>query len=508
MALASLISSLSRPQLFWSSSIFFLFWLAALAIRRIFFSPLSRIPGPWLAAASGWYEFYYDCILCGQMPGQIDRLHEVYGPIVRISPGEVHVQDPDFIKQLLSTHAKLDKDPWYYRFVGFPESGVSTGPAALHHIRRRVLLKSFTQQSVRGSMHIIEDKVRELLSLLGKHKGTGREVELSNALRCLAFDIACNYALPRSTNKLQEKDFAPEFNRMMVIGRYVSMWQRHVRVLVPLILHLPHRLMGFLGHEKYLAVMKIHSDVKNQATELIASKGTTWVPQRHSTILHSMFNSDLPEYERSIGRMTQEGVTVIGAGVEALANPLAITVFELLKDPEKIRALKQELKEVENDVQAMLSHDQLRKLPYLGAIIMEGLRLGKENGRFPRINPSSPTFYRDHIIPAGTVMSISLKDLHLNGAIFEDPHAFKPERWLDPENAKELRRNFLPFSRGDRVCLGRHLAMAEAFVCVGNLVHRFDMQLWRTTQKDVDTCFDYFALNKMTETTGLRVVIH
>lgn len=394
------------------------------------------------------------------------------GPIVRISPGEVHVQDPKFIKQLLSTHAKLDKDPWYYRFVGFPESGVSTGPASLHHIRRRVLLKSFTQQSVWRSISIIEDKVKELLSLLEEHKGTGCGVELSNALRCLAFDIACNYALPRSTNKLQEKDFAPEFNRMMIVGRYISMWQRHVGVLVPLILHLPHRFMGFLGHEKYLAVMKIHNDIKVQATEVIASKGTMWVvPQQHSTILHSMFNSDLPEYERSVGRMTQEGVTVIGAGVEALANPMAITVFELLKDPKKMTALKQELKEVENDVQAMLSHDQLRKLPYLNAVIMEGLRLGKENGRFPRINPSSPTVYKDHIIPAGTVMSISLKDLHLNGAIFEEPHAFKPERWLDPENAQELRHNFLRSpeateSAWDDISQWRRLSCVSGILCI------------------------------------------
>ena len=205
--------------------------------------------------------------------------------------------------------------------------------------------------------------------------------------------------------------------------------------------------------------------------------------------------------------MTEEALVVIGAGVEALANPMAITIFELLKDPEKMCKLKRELVEIEEDTQAFLSHDRLRKLPYLNAVILEGLRLGKENGRFPRINPGEPTHYGEYVVPAGTVISISLKDLHLNDSVFEDALTFKPERWLDPEKAVEMHRNFLPFSRGDRVCLGRHLATAEAFLCVGNLVHRFNMQLWRTSQRDVDTCFDYFAPETLTDTTGFRVLL-
>ncbi|KAL8703107.1 MAG: hypothetical protein Q9201_003698 [Fulgogasparrea decipioides] len=183
-----------------------------------------------------------------------------------------------------------------------------------------------------------------------------------------------------------------------------------------------------------------------------------------------------------------------GIGVEALANHFAIAIFELVKDPVKMAKLKRGLEATNEPAHPFLGHDQVQKLPYLNAVALEGLRLGKDNGRSPRVDPRSSTVCRSHLIPTGMVMSVSLKDIHLNEDIFEDPHAFMPKRWMEPKTSKDVYRHFLAFSRGPRVCLGRRLAMAESFVCIANLIHRFDMQLWRTTQQNVDT--------------GLRGLIH
>ena len=49
-------------------------------IYRLYFHPLAKFPGPKLAAATLWYEFYYDCILYGQYTFKIGRMHEKYGP--------------------------------------------------------------------------------------------------------------------------------------------------------------------------------------------------------------------------------------------------------------------------------------------------------------------------------------------------------------------------------------------------------------------------------------------
>lgn len=53
-----------------------------LAVYRLLFHPLSRFPGPKLAAATYWRSFYYD-ILQGPYPGRelydIHQLHNRYG---------------------------------------------------------------------------------------------------------------------------------------------------------------------------------------------------------------------------------------------------------------------------------------------------------------------------------------------------------------------------------------------------------------------------------------------
>lgn len=50
-----------------------------LVIWRLFFSPLAKFPGPKLAAATGWYEFYYDYFHNGAYIFEIERLHKIYG---------------------------------------------------------------------------------------------------------------------------------------------------------------------------------------------------------------------------------------------------------------------------------------------------------------------------------------------------------------------------------------------------------------------------------------------
>jgi len=94
--------------------------IVALAIYRLYFSPIAKFPGPKLAALTTWYEFYYEVIQKGRMSFHIQDLHKKYGektnwlspcavlgwslvecmliylysclgPIIRISPEEIHV---------------------------------------------------------------------------------------------------------------------------------------------------------------------------------------------------------------------------------------------------------------------------------------------------------------------------------------------------------------------------------------------------------------------------------
>ena len=55
------------------------FWVLIGAFYRLYFHPLSSVPGPKLAAFTFWYEVYYDLIQSAQFPWKIVDLHEKYG---------------------------------------------------------------------------------------------------------------------------------------------------------------------------------------------------------------------------------------------------------------------------------------------------------------------------------------------------------------------------------------------------------------------------------------------
>lgn len=48
-------------------------------VYSVYFGPLAKFPGPKLAAATLWYEFYYDVILKGRYTFKIKELHGKYG---------------------------------------------------------------------------------------------------------------------------------------------------------------------------------------------------------------------------------------------------------------------------------------------------------------------------------------------------------------------------------------------------------------------------------------------
>lgn len=63
------------------------YWFG-LVVYRLYFHPLAGFPGPRLAAATSWWEFYYDVVKDGELVFQLPRLHEKYGIISAVYGGE------------------------------------------------------------------------------------------------------------------------------------------------------------------------------------------------------------------------------------------------------------------------------------------------------------------------------------------------------------------------------------------------------------------------------------
>lgn len=108
----------------------------------------------------------------------------------------------------------------------------------------------------------------------------------------------------------------------------------------------------------------------------------------------------------------------------------------------------------------------LQSLKYLDAVVREGLRMGMSTPtRIPRVVPEHGWIFNGHHLPGGTQVGCQPYTLHFNPAVFPEPFAFKPERWLDSPTA-EMHRDWIAFSLGSRACLARNLAQTELLLAI------------------------------------------
>lgn len=246
--------------------------------------------------------------------------------------------------------------------------------------------------------------------------------------------------------------------------------------------------------------------LKDSATSTVASYSHDRYKERR-TILHEIYEADRHASEHSIPRLAQEAQVLFGAGAETTGHTLSVTTFQLLADPPKAERLRKELLGIGDDLSLLLFYDDLQRLPYLSAVISEGLRMSSSaTGRLPRVNPNAAMAYQSYVIPAGTAVSTSIRDVHFDEAIFPDARRFKPERWLG-DGGKALEKYLVPFGKGPRSCVGMTLALTELYMVIGNAFRAFDMQLVDTKEEDMTTAHDFFSPFGPADSKGLQVAM-
>jgi len=232
------------------------------------------------------------------------------------------------------------------------------------------------------------------------------------------------------------------------------------------------------------------------------------------SVLDGIVNSDaIPESDKTVDRMTQEARTLVGAGSETTGSSLEAIAYHVLANPDVLKRLKQELADAVSNAGAVedpLTHyDTVQDLPFLTAVINEGLRLGNAvSGRLARCNPRSAYTYKSYTLPPNTVISMSIKGNHSDTSVFPEPTLFKPDRWLvKGEELKRMEKFFTPFGRGSRSCIGKELALMNLYLMTANFFHKFDAELYQTTLKDIEMEHDFFAPFPASDSSGLRVTL-
>lgn len=188
-------------------------------------------------------------------------------------------------------------------------------------------------------------------------------------------------------------------------------------------------------------------------------------PER-PTVFHTILESDGSSLQpKTMGWMSEEAAAVVGAGTETTSWALAVITFHLLDKPAQLARLTSELATVVQDPKELPSWTTLEKLPYLGAVIQEGLRLSYGvSARTARVPTGEDLVYRGEfdkkpvelVLPRGYAIGMSAAITHHDESYFQDSHSFKPERWIDEDGnrRKDLEKAMLAFSKGSRMCLG------------------------------------------------------
>lgn len=93
------------------------------------------------------------------------------------------------------------------------------------------------------------------------------------------------------------------------------------------------------------------------------------------SLLRYLVNSDLPESELSVERLSKEAQVLLGAGTVSTARTLDFICYYILANKDIQTKLQDELRDImANYPQQIPSFVQLEKLPYLTSLIKEGLR--------------------------------------------------------------------------------------------------------------------------------------
>lgn len=111
----------------------------------------------------------------------------------------------------------------------------------------------------------------------------------------------------------------------------------------------------------------------HQIRQVLDGKNSDVKTTSHLTIFDDALLADLPPQDLTLARLTQEAVGVNGGAVETTSWVLTVASFYILYDSNIKSCLVDELRQSIPDPKKIPAWDQLEKLPYLSAIIMEGI---------------------------------------------------------------------------------------------------------------------------------------
>jgi cytochrome P450 len=177
-----------------------------------------------------------------------------------------------------------------------------------------------------------------------------------------------------------------------------------------------------------------------------------------------------------------EVMTLLLAGHETTALGLTFTFFLLAQHARVEEQLLAELREVVGDDLPTVA--DLDDLTYLEKTVKESMRLYPPVPGIVR-EPVSDDRVGKYRIPAGVTVSTSHYVIHRDPRWYDDPMAFRPERWNSDFEQSLPRLAYFPFGAGPRRCIGDRFAMLEARLVLATVLQSYHLELVSSPSLDL-----------------------
>ncbi|PTB68170.1 cytochrome P450 [Trichoderma citrinoviride] len=457
------------------SAICLILLFAFLARRIYLWQRLRHIPGPPSAAWTIWWQ------LSGAMSGRYhERLKEAadtYGPLVRIGPNHLLSVDPDVLRHMSAVRSGYTKGKFYAsgKIVPGVDNVVSLRDPAKHKEMRALMTPGFSGKANEGfSFEAALD--RQLLSFINllerKYVSSGPDVrpfDMAEKTQFFALDAIGDISLGQPFGYLDKDQDLYQYNKINATSLPVMNVVSVMPALASLVHTWPLRLM--LPKEgDQVGFGRLMHFARSYVERRLDPKTPRAHDMMQAHIDNGMTKNDL----------IQQVLLSIIAGSNSSAHALRMTLLSLITNPPAYTALLTEIRShTATTTSPLISWSQTQTLPYLRAVVSEGLRMWPPvAGLGFKTVPPEGDLINGYFVPGGTEIGQGFHGVGRAKAVWgADADVFRPERWLRAEGVglrKMTNAVDTHFGHGKYSCLGKQIALMELHKAVFELVRRFD----------------------------------
>ncbi|KAG5681320.1 hypothetical protein PVAND_010768 [Polypedilum vanderplanki] len=183
----------------------------------------------------------------------------------------------------------------------------------------------------------------------------------------------------------------------------------------------------------------------------------------------------------TIDEMAAQAFVFFGAGFETSSSTMSFSLFELARNKDIQKKVQEEIDEVMKKTGSdEFTYDLLNEMKYLDCVVDETLRKYPILAALFRVGTKDYSIPNSNLVlPKDTPVYMPIIGIQRDPEIFEDPMAFKPERFLDSPTggAKVKGAVYVPFGTGSRNCIGARLGKLQTKLGLATVLAKFNFEL-------------------------------